>query len=106
MGLSVKVDLSAYPQGEPVGIVGIGVVENGGTLEVSPENEAVFFSIYNNTLENVVAEQEEINVSGGAEFTPPEDWEAPVVEEPKSTPESTPVPVEPVFTPPTEEGDE
>jgi hypothetical protein len=116
MGLNVSVDLSAYPQGIPVGIVGIGVVENGGTIEVDPNMEQVFFTMNNNTIENVLGEMEEMEVSGNAEFETPEGWEAPV---PPEQPEVTePVqPVAPSFgttvtgttgtteTPPTEEGD-
>lgn len=83
MALSVEVNLEAYPQGIPLGIVGIGVVENGGTIEVPPEMEEVFHSINGDTIENVLAEQEGMDVSGSAE------WEAPPPEEVESEPEAT-----------------
>lgn len=93
MALSVKVDLSAYPEGIPVGIVGLGVVENGGTLEVAPEQEEVFFTINGGTIEDVMAEQEEMQVTGNAEFTPPEPEEETEPEVPTVTPpESTTTP--------------
>jgi hypothetical protein len=78
--------------------------------------EQVFFTMNNNTIENVLGEMEEMEVSGSAEFETPEGWEAPV---PPEQPEEPQVeqPVAPSFgttvtgttgtteTPPTEEGD-
>ena len=108
MGLSVKVDLSSYPQGIPVGIVGMGVVENGGTLEVEPAMEEVFYSINGYTIEDGLADQEEMEVSGSAEFTPEEPPTAPgpgpsnpIVNPPDPGPSNPPD-----ETPPPEEGGE
>ena len=87
MALSVAVNLSAYPEGIPVGIVGIGAGENGGTIEVDPAMESVFYSINGDTIENVLADQEEMNVSGSSEFTPEEPPVAPE-QQPEVPPEA------------------
>jgi hypothetical protein len=93
MALSVNVNLEAYPEGIPLGFVGLGVVENGGTLEVDPAMEPVFHSIYGDTVENVLMEQEGVEVSGTAEFTPP-----PPEEETQPPSETPPPEVTPEFT--------
>lgn len=92
MGLSVKVDLEAYPKGIPLGIVGVGVVNNGETLEVPPGGEENFFHINGYTIEDAMKDQEGMTVSGSAEFTPPSDEEAepaPTLTIAPSTTEST-----------------
>lgn len=70
MALKVEVNLPNYPQGEPVGIVGVGVIENGGSIDIGEDEESAFFMTNGYTL--VDAGQEGVDVSGGSEFTPPE----------------------------------
>lgn len=112
MALSVKVDLAAYPPGTKLGIVGIGVVENGGdAVEVTPEGESVFFAVNGNTIENATAEQEGIDVSGSAEFETPEGWEPPTTEtevQVEEQPTNNEPPPEPTNTetPPSDTGGE
>ncbi|HEY1249163.1 MAG TPA: hypothetical protein VGE97_09260 [Nitrososphaera sp.] len=77
MALTVKVNLEGYPQGKALGIIGIGAVRNGESVEVDEAGEAAFFSANNNTIENVLKDQEGMEVSGSGTFQTPEGWEPP-----------------------------
>jgi hypothetical protein len=94
MALNLSVNLEAYPQGTPLGIVGLGVVENGGILEVSPESEPVYFAVNGYTVEDGTKDQEGMDVSGSAEWTPP------VEDAPQTQQESAPPPPPDTTTPP------
>lgn len=74
MALKIEVNLAGYPEGAQIGIVGVGIVENGGTIEIGEAEESAFFAQNGYTLHDV--EQEGIAITGSPEFTPPE----PVVE--------------------------
>jgi len=73
MALSVNVNLEAYPQGTPLGIVGVGVVENGGSIDVPPEAEQVYYQVNGYPVEEGMQAQDGMDVTGSAEWTPPPD---------------------------------
>ena len=51
-GLSVTVDLPNLPKGQEMGVVGLGVVTNGQTLEVTEDMERSFLAAQNRTVKS------------------------------------------------------
>jgi hypothetical protein len=70
MALNVTVDLPQYEGMGPIGIVGVGVVENGGSLSLDEGQEAAFYATNGYPLQD--AGQEGVDVSGSPDYTPPE----------------------------------
>jgi hypothetical protein len=73
MSLKVSVDLEGYPKGKPLGFNGLGVIENGGSIELTEANESAFFADRGMIVADAFKDQEGVSVSGSAEFTPPKD---------------------------------
>ena len=93
MALKISADLSAYPEGESVEVAGVLVENGGGTVDVTPEQEALFYQKNERLMEDALSEQEGTTVTGSAEFDPP----PPDV--PTVTPEITPEITAPVQVP-------
>jgi len=92
MALSVSVDLPQYTEEMgPIGIVGVGVVENGGSIDLDEGQEAAFYAQNGYCLQD--AGQEGIEVSGSPDFTPPEEPEPENPDKPTVTPEEAPTQV-------------
>lgn len=91
MGLSVKLDLPQYPEDAMLGVAGLGVVENGGTLEVTPEMEQSFISEQNGrTVEEGFEGQDGVTVTGKGSVEP-----TPKPQEPPTEPQPGPASPEP-----------
>jgi hypothetical protein len=70
MALNVTVDLPQYEGMGPIGIVGVGVVENGESIDLDEGQEAAFYIINGYPLQD--AGQEGVDVSGSPDFIPPD----------------------------------
>jgi hypothetical protein len=72
MGLQVTVNLPNYPEGQELGIAGLGMVKNGESVEVTPEMEQEFLNVQGRTVKTAFEGQEGIKVSGEATIEQPE----------------------------------
>lgn len=83
MSLKLAVDLSAYPKDMQLGINGLGVVKNGGTVDLTKAQEEQFYNERGEIIGVALKEQEGMTVTGTPEFVPPKsNDEVPVVETP------------------------
>jgi hypothetical protein len=66
VGVTVSVNNPSFPEGTEFAIDHLGVVPNGGSLEVPEENEAMFVSARGMSVEDAFKDNEVIEVSGSA----------------------------------------
>jgi len=52
------------PKGEELAIVGLGLIENGGSIEVTSEQEAEFEATTGRTLQEAAKDDEMLSVGG------------------------------------------
>jgi hypothetical protein len=87
MGLSVKLDLPQYPEDAVLGVAGLGAVENGGTLDVTPEMEQSFISEQGGrTVAEGFEGQDGVTVTGKGTVEAPPKPQEPPQGEPQSEP--------------------
>jgi hypothetical protein len=96
MALTLSVNNPSYPDGEQLEVGGV-LVENGGSVSVDENQEAVFFSTTGKTMQDAIVEDENSEVSGTPVFQAPDAPEEP----PTPPPPPPPPPEEP---PPEEDG--
>lgn len=66
MGLTVSIDVKSQPKGTPMGIKGLAVVPNGGSVEVDDATVAQYELAKGMTVQEVFKTSKSINVSKGS----------------------------------------
>ncbi len=66
MAITVSVNNPAFPEGTELGVDHLGIVPNGGSLEVSEENESRFVAVKGMTVEDAFKGSGVVKVSGSS----------------------------------------
>lgn len=68
MAYTVKYKNPSYPEGQPLHLVNIGLVENGGSVKLSEEAEVAFIARTGQSVKDYFANRPMIEVSGTSEL--------------------------------------
>jgi len=92
VGVTVAMSHPAFPDGTEFGINHLGVVPNGGSLEVPEENEQAFVNANDKSVADAFEGSEVVTVSGTSdvEVPPPGQGKPFSVEQQDSSEEETP----------------
>jgi hypothetical protein len=70
MGLTLKMEMDAFPAGYEFAINGIGVVKNGETVEISEDQERDFVAYHRKSVPDAFEGSGTFTVEGDATVTP------------------------------------
>lgn len=79
MALKLSINFPQYPQGTPFAINDLGVVENGGSADLTEDQERAFVAQNKRSVRDVLTDQAGVTVTGSALLTEKKMGEMPEV---------------------------